>query len=222
MLYIAYLLEGKNYFFGTLTQFTIPFFNSWQVLTLNSPDDTSYHSYHNRPLAYFHHVSLQIQNFLSPFWSSSDLSIVLHNSSGTIAFFNRLKHFSVITAINSVSIVIRVERNSLGVHTTKSQYGKFHTYMLYLLITFNANGHLTSTTSFPQQEQDTKLSDDAPNQGSFCFNIKPDSWISEFVWELTNWSMQKESPIKSGSLNVLNMPTKQAVCYHDPMKEKPL
>ena len=30
---------------------------------------------------------------------------------------------------------------------------------------FNANGHLTSTTPFPQQEQDTKLSGDATNQG---------------------------------------------------------
>ena len=75
------------------------------------------------------YISLEIQNFLSPFWSSLDLSIALHNSSGTIAFFHKLKHFSLITAINSVSTVILVERNSLVVHTTKSQYGKLHTYI---------------------------------------------------------------------------------------------
>ena len=40
---------------------------------------------------------------------------------------------------------------------------------------FNANGHLTSTTPFPQQDQDAKLSVDAANQGLFCFNIKLDS-----------------------------------------------
>ena len=40
---------------------------------------------------------------------------------------------------------------------------------------FNDNGHLISMTPFPQQEQDTKLFGDAVNQGSFCFNMKPDS-----------------------------------------------
>ena len=40
---------------------------------------------------------------------------------------------------------------------------------------FNANGHLTSMATFPQQDQDTKMSGDAANQGSFCYNIKPDS-----------------------------------------------
>ena len=40
---------------------------------------------------------------------------------------------------------------------------------------FDANGHLTSATLFPQQEKDRKLSGDAANQGSFYFNTKPDS-----------------------------------------------
>ena len=40
---------------------------------------------------------------------------------------------------------------------------------------FNANGHLTSMTPFPQQEQDAKLSAVAANHCSFCFNNKPDS-----------------------------------------------
>ena len=73
---------------------------------------------------------------------------------------------------------------------------------------FNANGHLTSMATFPQQDQDTKISGDAANQGSFCYNIKPDSWISNSVCKLTNGFMQRESPIKSWSLNVLKYANK--------------
>ena len=62
---------------------------------------------------------------------------------------------------------------------------------------FNANGHLTSTIPFPQQEQDTKLSGHAANQDLFCFNIMPNSLISKSVCKLTNGFMQRESPIKS-------------------------
>ena len=54
---------------------------------------------------------------------------------------------------------------------------------------FNANGHLTSMTPFPQQEQDAKLSAVAANHCSFCFNSKPDSWISKSVCKLTNGFM---------------------------------
>ena len=81
---------------------------------------------------------------------------------------------------------------------------------------FNANGHLTSMTPFPQQEQDTKLFGDAANQGSFCFNMNPNSWISKSVCKLTNGFMKRESPMKSGSLNVLKYASKASYSFSQP------